>query len=65
MSLVRNKHGAEVCFEVALCYMNDDLRESLEEMGLDKQTMFSMYEIAHEADVGEEWNCSKANPIYH
>ena len=29
MSLVRNKHGAEVCFEVALCYMNDDLRETM------------------------------------
>ena len=65
MSLVRNKSGAEIAFEIALAFMFDDLRELVESMHPQtKQEFFSLYEIAHEDDLGEEWNLSLPQPLY-
>lgn len=65
MSLVYNKSGAEIAFEIALAFMFDDLRELVEAMKPQtKQEFFSLYERAHESDIGEVWNLSLPQPIY-
>lgn len=65
MSLVRNQAGEEIAFEIALCFMFDDLRELVESMNPQtKQEYFSLYELAHADDTGEVWNLSLPQPIY-
>lgn len=65
MSLVKNKSGTEICFEVAETHMFDDLREYLHRFGFQtKQAFFSAYETVYEKEFGEPWFLSLPNPIY-
>lgn len=64
-TMVKNLNGALVDFEAAVELMDDELRETLHNEGYDDaQAFFSAYEKAHETKYGEEWELSKANPIY-
>lgn len=64
-TLVRNKSGEEIVFEIALAYMLDDLRELVESMKPQtKQEFFSLYELAYEDDLGELCPLSVPQPIY-
>ena len=65
MSLVRNKSGQEICFEIALAFMLDDLREQVETLHpKTKQLFISLYEMLHESELGEDWNLSLPEPLY-
>ena len=65
MTLVHNKNGAEIAFEIAEAYMFDDLREQVEEMNPQtKQLFFSLYEILYEIQLGEVCPMSLASPLY-
>lgn len=64
--IVTNAAGTQVAFDVAVVFMDDDLREQLHD-DLDpctEQEFFSAYEKAHLETFGEEWELSKANPVY-
>lgn len=62
MSIVINRAGAEICFEIALAKMSDDLREYLEGLHLpSKQAFFTMYERLHERETNSVWNLSRPN----
>ena len=66
MSIVINRAGEEICFEIALTEMNDDLREQLEAMRLPtKQAFFTAYEIAYEREMKSVWKLSKPRQRVH
>lgn len=64
--MVTNKNGAQVDFEVAVQFMDDEIREAIH-MDLapcTDQEFFTAYEAAHEEKYGEEWALSDENPQY-
>ena len=63
---VINLSGTYVYFEAAVNLMDDDLREELhlELAPCDNQKFFTAYELAHKEKFGEDWELSKAKPIY-
>ena len=62
---VLNNHGREIDFEAAVQLMDDEIREALHAEGYEtEQEFFAAYEKAHEAKYGEEWELSKANPVW-
>lgn len=63
---VINLAGTEICYEAAVMYMDDDIREQLnfELAPCTEQEFFTAYEKAHEEKYGEEWWLSKANPVW-
>ena len=63
---VINTNGKEIDFEAAVNLMDDEIRETLANDGKERteQEFFSDYEIAHESKYGEEWELSKANPVW-
>lgn len=64
-TMVINKHGHEIDFDAAVSMMDDEIREQLHDEGYEtEQEFFSAYEQAHEAKYGEEWELSKANPVW-
>lgn len=66
MDTVANQSGAQIDFNAAVAFMDEDIREEIAS-GLapcTEQEFFTAYEAAHEEKYGEEWELSKANPIY-
>lgn len=63
---VINASGTEIDYEVAVMYMDDDIREELhiELAPCTEQEFFTAYEQAHERAFGDEWELSKSNPCY-
>lgn len=62
---VINRAGTAIDFDSSVQLMNDDIREQIHAEGHDtEQAFFTRYEEEHERQTGEEWELSKANPIY-
>lgn len=63
---VINAAGREIDFEAAVQMMDDEIRERLhaELAPCTEQEFFTVYEAAHLAKFGEEWELSKANPVW-
>ena len=63
---VINLSGTYVDFETAVNLMDDNLRGKLhlELAPCGSQKFFTAYELAHKEKFGEDWELSKANPIY-
>lgn len=65
MIYVINKNGATIDFEAALMLMDVDIMRELDNVWYDSdQDYFTAYEEEHLKKYGEEWELSKANPIY-
>lgn len=66
MTDVINKNNAVINWDAAVELMDDDIREQLnaELAPCSEQDFFSAYETAHAELFGEEWELSKANPVY-
>lgn len=62
---VLNMNNAEIDFDASVNLMDDDLREQLAAEGFEtEQAFFTAYEQAHLAKYSEEWELSKANPVF-
>lgn len=61
-----NKNGTEINFDTAAELMDDEIREQLADKlaPCSEQEFFSAYETAHAEKYGEEWELSKANPVF-
>lgn len=61
-----NKNGTEINFDAAAELMDDEIREQLADKlaHCSEQGFFSAYEAAHAEKYGEEWELSKANPVF-
>ena len=66
MTLVKNLNGENVCFETAVMYMDDEIREVLHQelAPCSEQEFFTAYEKEHLNKFGELWELSKDNPVY-
>ncbi len=64
MITIINKNGSEIDFEAAVSLMDSEIRENICGTVDTEQEFFAAYEKAHEAKYGEEWELSKANPIW-
>jgi hypothetical protein len=66
MSTVINLSGTEINFAAAVQMMDDEIREQLHEdlAPCTDQEFFTAYERAHAEKYGEEWELSKANPVW-
>lgn len=65
MIYVINKNGATIDFEAALMLMDVEIMRWLEYTEPESdQDYFTAYETEHLKKYGEEWELSKANPIY-
>lgn len=65
MAKVTNREGVQIDFDAAVLLMDDDLREELAADGYEtEQEFFTAYETAHEDKFGEEWELSKAHPVW-
>lgn len=64
--MVVNEYGVEVDFEVAVMYMDDEIREEIhnELAPCTDQEFFDEYAKRHEEKFGEEWEMAKENPCY-
>lgn len=63
---VKNWNGVEIDFQVAVRYMDNELREELH-LGMEPcsyQDFFNAYCAAHEDRFGETWELDKANPVF-
>jgi hypothetical protein len=63
---VTNQSGKEINFYSAAILMDAEIREALANDGEERtdQEFFEAYEKAHEAKYGEQWELSKANPVW-
>ena len=61
---VVNMNGAEINFESAVVFMDDEIRERICGTVETEQEFFAAYEKAHAEKFGEEWELSKANPCW-
>ena len=66
MEDVINRNGRSISFEAAKIFMNEEIRENLhgEIAPCTEQEFFTAYEKAHLEKFGEEWELSKANPVW-
>lgn len=65
MSDVINLGGKEIDFEAAVYLMDNEIRERLAEIDWNSnQEFFSAYEKEHAKKYNEEWELSKANPVW-
>ena len=66
MANVINTNGKKIDFEAAVNFMDDEIRETLANDGKERteQEFFSAYEKAHAEKYGEEWELSRANPVW-
>lgn len=64
--MVVNEYGVEVDFEVAVMYMDDEIREEIhnEIAPCTDQEFFDEYAKRHEEKFAEEWEMAKENPCY-
>ena len=65
-SIVINRAGTEIRYNVAVTFMDDDIREALHEQlsPCTDQEFFTAYEQAHEQKHGEPWFLSEEHPQY-
>lgn len=65
-TMVTNKNGTKIDWDVAVSLMDDELMSvlTLKNWFDTEQEYFTAYEKAHEEKYGEEWELSKANPTY-
>lgn len=65
-SMVKNVSGCEIDFAAAVALMDDELCEELNSTlaPCSDQEFFTAYEAAHAEKFGEEWELSKANPVW-
>lgn len=63
--IVINSYGIEFNYDVAVSYMDDELREYIyNEMETDtEQEFFDKYVELHYEKFGEEWELAKKNPV--
>ena len=63
---VLNANGTRIDYPAAVEGMDDETREALhaELAPCTDQEFFTAYEAAHLAKFGEEWELSKANPVW-
>ena len=61
---VTNKNGILIDFESSVNMMDDEIREELNREDYNEQEFFTAYEAAHGKKFGEEWELSKANPVW-
>lgn len=62
---VVNLKGAILDFDAAVQFMDDEIREELHGRQIDgEQEFFTAYEKAHAEKFDEEWEPSKANPVW-
>ena len=66
MIMVVNGFGVKFDFDVAVNYMDDDLRNELaaELAPCTDQEFFDAYGKAHREKFDEVWELSKNNPVY-
>ena len=66
MAKVINQNGKEIDFTAASILMDDEICEAIANDGKERteQEFFSAYEKAHAEKHGEEWELSKANPVW-
>lgn len=64
MKTVINSNGTEIAYNVAVSFMDDDIREKLASCiaPCSEQDFFEAYALAHELKFGEVWECDKKNP---
>ncbi|MDR2043506.1 MAG: hypothetical protein LBQ15_03905 [Clostridium sp.] len=64
--MVANENGYGMDFEKTIGYMDDEIREELhrELAPCPEQEFFDRYAAAHLEKYGEEWELSKANPVW-
>lgn len=64
--VVENRNGALVDFDMAFEFMDTKIRKDIADnyCPTSLQEFFSVYETAHKAKYGKEWELSKSNPIY-
>lgn len=64
--MVVNEYGVEVDFELAVMYMDDEIREEIhnELAPCTDQEFFDEYAKRHEEKFGEEWEFAKENPCF-
>ena len=64
--MVVNEYGVEIDFEVAVMYMDDEIREEIhnELAPCTDQEFFDEYAKRHEEKFDEEWEMEKENPCY-
>lgn len=63
---VINKNGYKLDYDAAVVLMDDDICEELHSLiaPCTEQGFFTAYEKTHEEKFGEEWELSKANPVW-
>jgi hypothetical protein len=63
---VINASDNELDFHAAISMMDDDIREQLHRdlAPCSEQEFFTAYEKAHREKFGEDWELSKANPVW-
>jgi hypothetical protein len=63
---VKNKNGTVIDYEMAVNFMDDEIREELhgELAPCTEQEFFTRYEEEHELKFNEEWELSKKNPTW-
>ena len=63
---VTNRNGKQVDFDAAVELMDNGIREQVHayKSPCTEQEFFTAYEIAHAAVYGEDWELSKANPVW-
>ncbi len=65
-NIVTNGYGVDIDFDVAVNFMDDEIREELNEnlVPCTEQNFFDEYCKAHETKYDEEWELAKENPCY-
>ena len=66
MEKVINSYGKEVDYELAVSFMDDEIREQLhsELAPCSNQDFFNAYAKRHEEAFGEEWIADSENPVW-
>lgn len=66
MATIKNSHGVEIDYDVAVNLMDDDTREDVvyKYFPQSDQAFFDRYCEEHEARFCEEWELAKPNPQY-
>lgn len=66
METVKNEYGVIIDYDIAVSFMDDDLREQIhgELAPCTNQEFFDEYAKRHEENFSEIWELAKENPCY-
>lgn len=66
MEVVKNEYGVVIDYDIAVAFMDDDLREQIhgELAPCTNQEFFDEYAKRHEENFLEIWELAKENPCY-